>query len=146
MAIGSTMEGQILSLLLAGKPITNFATTSGSTVVWCALHTSDPTSGTGQNQGEVSFTGYTRVSVDRSTAAAIGWTISGSGPATASPLGTITFPQLTSTSTGTVTYWSVGQSSATAGQIIASGTVTPNLNMGQNVTMQITTGSSITLS
>jgi hypothetical protein len=145
MAIGSTLEGQLLNMLLAGKTIANISATAGATVTWCALHTADPSSGTGQNQTEVSsatFPAYARTSVDRSTG---GWTVTGSGPATASPVATIGFPQLTSTSTGTASFWSVGTSSSGAGQIIASGTLTPNIQLGQNVTPQVTTGSSVTL-
>lgn len=149
MPLGSTMEMQILKLLLAGSgnPITNFASTAGSTAVWCSLHTADPGGGT-QATNEVSLTAYTRVSVDRSTAASVGWTFTtaaSSAYASASPLAPINFPTLTSTSTGTATFWSVGQSSAGAGQMIGYGSISPNINLGQNVTAQITTGSSVTL-
>lgn len=143
MPLGSTLEGDLLNLLLCGKAISSLATSAGSTLTWQALHTADPSSGTGQNQSELAVTGYTRVSVDRSTA---GFTVTGSGPASASPVAAITFPQCTSTSTGTVTHWSVGFSSAGTGKIIASGVVTPNINVGQNVTPQLTTSSSVTLS
>lgn len=145
MPLGSTLEGQLLNMLLAGKTIANISATAGSSVTWAALHTADPSSGSGQNQSEVALTAYARTSMDRSTAAT-GWTVSGSGPATASPNATISFPQLTSTSTGTATYWSVGTSSSGAGQIIASGTLTPNISLAQNVTPQVTTGSSVTMS
>ena len=145
MPIGSTLENQLLNMLLAGKAIANVSATAGATVTWVALHTADPSSGT-QTTNEVSsatFTGYARTSVDRSTG---GWTASGSGPATASPNATITFPQLTSTSTGTAAYWSVGTSSSGGGQIICNGPLTPSISLGQNVTPQITTGSSVTMS
>jgi len=149
MPAGSTLQVQLLKLLLAASanPITNIAATAGATVVWSALHTADPAGGA-QNGSEVSLTGYTRISQDRSTAASVGWTVSTSvstSYASASPNGAITFPILTSTSTGTATHWSVGISSAGATQIIASGTLSPNINLGQNVTPQITTGSSVTL-
>lgn len=143
MPFGSTLEGDVLNLLLCGRPISSLATSAGSTLTWQALHTADPSSGTGQNQSELAVTAYVRTSVDRSTS---GFVVSGSGPASASPVGAITFPQCTSTSTATVTHWSVGFSSAGAGKIIASGTVTPNINISQNVTPQLTTSSSVTLS
>jgi hypothetical protein len=142
MPLGSTLEGDILNLLLCAKAISSLATSAGSTLTWQALHTADPSSGTGQNQSELAVAGYTRVSVDRSTN---GFVISGSGPATGSPVAAITFPQCTAVTTGTVTHWSVGMSSAGAGKIIASGTVTPNIQIGQNVTPQLTTASSVTL-
>lgn len=143
MPLGSTIEGDILNLLLCGKAISSMATSAGSTLTWQALHTADPSSGAGQSASELAVTAYTRVSVDRSTG---GFTVTGSGPATASPVAAINFPQCTSTSTATVTHWSVGFSSAGTGKIIASGTVTPNINIGQNVTPQLTTSSSVTLS
>ena len=146
MPLGSTMQVQILKLLLAasGNPITNIAATAGATVVWSALHTADPAGGT-QTSNEVALTGYTRISQDRSTATTVGWTVStsvSSNYASASPNATITFPILTSTSTGTATHWSVGTSSSASGQIIASGTISPNINLGQNVTPSLTTASS----
>jgi len=145
MAKGSTFEGQLLQMALCNVfPISGFANSTGTgtiTTLWSALHTADPTAGTGQNQSEVGFTGYTRVATTRSTA---GFVVSGYGPATASPVAAITFPQLTSTSTGTATYWSIGSSSSGVGQIYYSGALSPSINLGQNVTPQITTGSSIT--
>lgn len=148
MPLGSTLQVQLLKLLLAasGNPISGIASTAGSTVVWSALHTADPAGGV-QNTSEVSLTGYTRISQDRSTSAT-GWTVStsvSSNYASASPNAAITFPILTSTSTGTATHWSIGTSSAGTGQIIASGTLSPNISLGQNVTPQVTTASSATL-
>lgn len=148
MPLGSTLQVQLLKLLLApsGNPISGIASTAGSTVRWAALHTADP-SGSAQNGSEVSLTGYTRVSIDASTGTA-GWTFStsvSSAYGSASPLTAVTFPQLTSTSTGTATHWSVGVSSAGATQMIGSGALSPTINLGQNVTPQVTTGSSVTL-
>ena len=143
MAKGSTYEGDLLKLGLCGLPISSWAATAGTTVLWCALHDADPSSGTGQNQSEISLTGYARVAKDRSTGSS-GFTVSGSGPATASPNATISFPQLTSTSTDTATFWSVGHSSSGTGKIYYSGAISPTLTLGANVTPQITTGSSIT--
>lgn len=148
MPLGSTLQVQILKLLLAasGNSASSIATTAGSTLVWSALHTADPAGGT-QTSNEVGLTGYTRISQDRSTGAA-GWTVStsvSSNYASASPNAAITFPILTSTSTGTATHWSIGLSSAGTGQILMSGTLSPNITLGQNVTPQVTTASSATL-
>ena len=146
MPLGSTMEADVLNLILCAKAIANVADNAASspaTVTWHALHTADPSSGA-QGTSEVGLTGYTRISVARTTA---GFRVTGSGPATASPVSAITFPMLTSTSTGTATHWSVGLSSAsTSGKLLASGTISPNINLGQNVTPSLTTSSSITLS
>ena len=145
MPLGSTFEADILNLWLCAKPIANVADNAASsplTVTWNALHTADPSSGT-QATSELAVTGYARTSVARTTA---GFTVTGSGPATASPVSAITFPQCTSTSTGTATHWSIGTSSAGAGKLLASGALSPTISIAQNVTPQITTGSSVTLS
>ena len=145
MPLGSTFEADLLNLFLCAKAIANIAdnaAASPSTNTWIALHTADPSSGN-QATSEVALTGYTRVGVIRSTA---GFTVTGSGPATASPVSAITFPQLTSTSTGTATHWSIGTSSAGTGKLLASGAISPTISMAQNVTPQLTTASSITLS
>lgn len=145
MPFGSTMQSDVLNLVLCAKAIANIAdnaASSPSTATWQSLHTADPSSGT-QGTSELSVTGYTRIAVTRSTT---GFAVSGSGPASASPVAAITFPQCTSTSTATVTHWSVGlSSSTTGGKIIASGVVTPNINISQNVTPQLTTASSATV-
>lgn len=146
MPLGSTFEGDLLNLFLCAKAISNIAdnaASSPSTATWSSLHTADPSSGT-QGTSELSVTGYARTAVVRSTA---GFTVTGSGPATASPVSAITFPQCTSTSTATVTHWGIGLSSAsTSGKLLACGTVSPNINISQNVTPQLTTASSVTLS
>ncbi len=144
MPAGSTFEGDLLNLILCAKAIANVADNAASgpaTVTWQSLHTADPSSGT-QGTNEVTFTGYTRTSVSRSTT---GFAVSGSGPASASPVAAINFPQLTSTSTGTATHWGIGLSSAsTGGKLLACGAISPNINLGQNVTPQLTTASSVT--
>lgn len=146
MPLGSTFASDLLNLSLCAKAISNVAdnaAASPSTATWQALHTADPSSGT-QGTNEVGLTGYARTSVTRSTT---GFAVTqGSSYAGASPVAPITFPILTSTSTGTATHWSIGLSSATTGgKILASGVITPNINLGQNVTPQLTTASSATL-
>lgn len=143
MAKGSTFEQDTLNLFLCGKPTSSFAATAGTTSLWWALHSSDPSSGTGQDQGEIALTGYTRIKGDRSTGSS-GFTVGSNGPASAQPNTAITFPILTSTSTGTATFFSVGHSSSGTGKIYYSGPITPNINLGLNVTGQITTASSVT--
>lgn len=139
----NTFETSILQLLLNATAIANIADNAVSapaTNIWVALHTADPADTGTMGTNEVSYTGYTRIGVARTTG---GWVVSSGS---ASPVAAITFPQATSTSTGTITHASLGMTSATtAGAIIASGTVSPNINYGQNVTPSLTTGSSFTL-
>lgn len=144
MPLGSTFAADLLNLSLCAKPIANIAdnaAASPSTVTWQALHTADPSSGT-QGTAEVGLPGYTRTSVTRSTT---GFSVTqGSSYAGASPVANIDFPNLTSTSTGVATHWSVGLSSAsTGGKILACGILAPNINLGQNVTPRLTTASSV---
>lgn len=139
----NSFETSILQLLLNATAIANIADNAASspaTNVWVSLHTADPADTGTMGTNETSYTGYTRIGVARTTG---GWTVASGA---ASPVAAITFPQATSTSTGTITHASIGMTSATtAGIIIASGTVTPNINYGQNVTPSLTTGSSFTL-
>lgn len=144
MAKGSTFELDVLNLILAAKPIANIADNAASSPIvtlWMALHTADPSSGTGQNQSEIAYGGYGRVATTRSTA---GWTASGSGPAVASPVSQINFIQANTTTTGTATFGSLGSSSSGTGKIYYSGALSASINVGLNVTPQITTATSIT--
>src|SRR5262245_15006869 len=144
MSKGSTYESQLLQLLLQAKDIAGVCASTGLTSLAIGLHTGDPAGGT-QDTNELSYSAYTRMLTSRSSGA-LGWTVSGSSPATASPLTAINFPQQTSAGAQTVTHMSIGASSTPGGggQIFYSGTVTPNITMGANVTPQITTGSSVT--
>lgn len=142
MSKANALETSVLNLILAAKAIANIADNAASspfTDVWVALHTSDPGDAGTLGTNELAATGYTRIATTRSTA---GWTVASGS---ASPVAAITFPTLTSTSTGTITHFSVGATSATtAGAIFYSGTVSPNINYQQNTQPVLTTGSSIT--
>ena len=139
-----TYESNILKLILTAVAIANIAdntATSPATVLWGSLHTADPGDTGFQGTSESTYTGYTRISVARTTA---GWSVGAAG--NASPVAAITFPQATSTSTSTITHAGIGMSSATtAGILIASGALSPTINIAQNVTPSLTTGSSFTL-
>lgn len=144
----STYESNIENLIFCAKGITNIAdntATAPLTNLWIALHTADPGDGGTQGTNEGGYTAYARVSVARTT---VGWTVaaSGGGVTSVSPNASITFPQVATTSTGTFTFASIGVTSAsTAGTIIASGPISPNINFSQNVTPVLTTASSFTL-
>ena len=145
MSLGSTFESDVLNLILCAKAIANVAdnaSASPTTSVWSALHTADPSSGN-QQTSEIAYTAYARTATTRST---VGWTVTGSGPATASPVSAISFPQCTTASTVVASYWSVGTSSNGTGKIIGSGAISPTISLGALVTPQITTSSSFTMS
>jgi hypothetical protein len=144
MSKSNTYETALLALLLNGTGISNIAdntATSPTTALWAALHTSDPADTGTQGTNEVSYTGYARVLTQRSTGSG-GWSVSAGA---ASPVSAITFPQATSTSTGTITHFSLGLSSAsTSGVIYYSGAISPSINYGSLVTPALTTASQIT--
>jgi hypothetical protein len=145
MAIGGTTETAILQLVFNATAWANYADNAASspqTNIACALHTADPGTGGTQSTSEAAYTSYARVNVARTTG---GWTVSGTGPASCSPVANISFPAGTGGS-GTVTYFSTGKTGGGATAILWSGTVTPNIVTGNGITPQLTTATTITLS
>ena len=121
-----------IALNASASPLTN---------LYVALHTADPTNAGTQASSEISYTGYARVAVARTTS---GWTVSGASPTQVVPAATIVFPASTGGTGGTVTYWSVGVASSGATGILYSGTVTPNIVVTSGVTPELTTASACT--
>jgi hypothetical protein len=146
MSKSDTFEYQFERLIFNGIAISTLAATAGTTQLWMGLHTADP-GDAGSTAAEGGYAQYTRVATDRSSGAA-GWAVTSgtsNANASASPVGTVSLPQNTSTSTGTFTHGSVWMSSnISSSGLIYSGTLSPVINFSQNVTPQITTGSSIT--
>ena len=139
-------EFDLMRSVFNGVAHTNVSATAGTTSLWLGLMTADPTEA-GSTANEGGYAQYARVQTDRSTAAS-GWSVSSgasTGPAGASPVGNIDFPQNTSTSTGTFTHAMLFPSSAAqASSGWYFGTLSPTINFSQNVTPRLTTGSSIT--
>ncbi len=148
MSKSDTWEYDILQMVFNGNNSTmGLATNAGTTDLWMGLHSADP-GDAGSTAAEGGYGQYTRIAVDRSSDAGVGWTVTsaaGAGAAGVSPLGNIDFPQETDTTTGTFTHASVWVTSdGGSSENIYSGTITPNINFGENVTPRLTTGSSIT--
>ncbi len=145
MAIGGTTETAILSLVYNATAWANYADNALSAAqsnIAVALHTADPgTSGT-QITSEAGYTLYARVNVARTSG---GWTVSGTGPASCSPVSNVSFPT-GSGGSGTVTNFSTGKTGGGATPILWSGTVTPNISTGSGITPVLTTATTITLS
>jgi hypothetical protein len=139
-----TFEYDFMRLVFNGVAVTNIAATAGTTKLWVGLHTADPTDA-GSTANEGGYTQYARTAVERTST---GWAVSsgtGASKASVSPVANIDFPQNVTTSTGTFTHASVYTSSAVSSSGgLYNGTVTPNINFGQNVTPRLTSGSSIT--
>lgn len=141
MSKSDTFENDFLKLLFNATPIANVADNAASsplTNLFVALHTADPGEAGNQTTSEISYTGYARVSVARTSG---GWTVTNNS---VSPVATIAFGQMTAGAGGTVTHFSVGAATSGASKIFYSGTVTPNLVVGNGVTPQLTTASTIT--
>ena len=96
--------------------VTQGAASAGS--LYCALHTGDPTAGT-QSTNEVSYTGYARVAVARTSG---GWTVATNN---ASNTAEVQWPQCTAQpgSTLTATYWSIGTGASGSTQLMYSGLI-----------------------
>ncbi len=125
----------------------SFPATSTTTVLWVSLHTADPGNSGNQGTNEVTYTGYARISTNRSGAGAASWVVSATySPFSVFPSSAIGFPQCTTASAVVITNWAVGISSAagTTTGLYYSGTVTPNINLGANVTPSLTTASACT--
>jgi|SRR5581483_2792008 len=108
--------------------------TAGSLFV--ALHTSDPGEAGNQTTNEISYTGYARVAVARSSS---GWTVSGTAPTQAANAAAVTFGACTAGS-GTATFFSVGKSTSGAGEILASGALTASLSISAGITPSFAIG------
>ena len=142
MGTSTTTANNQLKLILNATAWANMADNASSsplTNLYAALHTADPGAGGVQNTSEAAYTSYARVAIARTTG---GFTASSA--ASSSPVATIGFPAGTGGS-GTATYWSLGVASSGATTILWSGTVTPNIVMGNGVTPQLTTASTITI-
>lgn len=104
MSKGDTTENDLLKLIFNATAIANLADNAASlpqAALFVALHTADPGEAGTQNTSEVTYTGYTRVAVVRTSS---GWTVTTNS---VSPFAAITFPAGTGGS-GTVTYASIG--------------------------------------
>ena len=140
MSKTNNFETNLLSHIFEGKALTNLGATGGSTDLWMSLHTADPGEA-GSTGDEGGYAQYTRIAIQRSTETA-GFTASSGS---ASPNANIDFPQNTSTSTGTFSFFGVNPTSVSTGpDAFYTGSISPTINFSQNVTPRLTTGSSIT--
>ncbi len=141
MSKGDTFENDLLKLIFNATAIANIADNAASsplTNLYVALHTADPGESGNQSTNEISYTGYARVAVARTTG---GWTVTGSS---VSPVADVTFGQMTAGAGGTATHASIGTASSGTGKILYSGALSPTIAVSNGVTPQITSGSAIT--
>jgi len=137
---GNTFENDLLKLIFNATAIANIADNAASsplTNLQAGLHTADPGEAGDQTTSETNYTNYLRVAVARTSG---GWTVTANS---VSPVAAITFAAGGGGS-GTITHGVIGTASSSTGKILYSGTVTPNFAVGNGVTPQLTTSSTIT--
>jgi|SRR3954464_1231874 len=141
MGKSTTTSNNILNLYYRAVAIGNIAdnaATSPLANTFTALHTADPAAAGTQATSEVTYTGYGRATVARTTG---GWGAASGG--SVSPAANIDFAAGTGGS-GTATFFSQGKAISGATDIFHSGTVTPNIVTGNGVTPRLTTATTIT--
>lgn len=142
LGMGATWAAQVLKLLFRNEDATGIGDAGGlrgsvtAGNLYISLHTADPGAGGGQNTNETSYGSYARVAVARTTGA---WDFSGGN---ITPHSTISFPAATS-GTATITHFGIGTASSGSGELLYSGTVTPNISVATGVTPQLTTATTI---
>jgi hypothetical protein len=141
MSKSNAFETDLLGLIFNGTAITTIADNAASTPLtnlYLALHTADPGEAGNQATSEISYTGYSRVAVARTTG---GWTVTGNS---VSPVAAIEFGEMTGGAGGTVTHASIGTASTGTGKILYSGALTPNITVALGVLPRIKNTSTIT--
>jgi len=142
MSKSNTYETAQLKLLLNGTPIAGVADNAASsplTNLYLSLHTADPGEGASQTTSEISYTGYARVAVARTTS---GWTVDSTGIATL--VAAANFPASTGGTGGTASFLGLGSAATGAGALFYSGPISPTISVTSGVTPQIAAGSTIT--
>ena len=142
MSKGNSLENSLLLLLFNATAIANIADNAASsplTNLYVSLHTADPGEAGSQTTSEISYTGYARVAVARTSG---GWTVTANS---VSPAAEIAFTISSGGSGGTVTHFAVGTASSGTGKLLFSGAVSPNFVVASGVTPKLSTASAITL-
>ena len=141
MSKSDFLENALLKLIFTATAIANIADNAASsplTNLQVALHTADPTDSGAQNASEISYTGYTRVAVARTTG---GWTVTTNSVV---PVAAITFGTMTAGTGGTASFASIGVASSGATNVLYSGAISPTITVANGVTPSLTTASSVT--
>ena len=105
--------------------------TAGS--LYVSLHSSDPGESGSQTSSEVAYDDYARVTLARGVGA---WAVSGN---TADNVAEVAFPPATGGS-DTARYFGVGTAATGTGNLLYSGTVTPNLAISNGITPRFAAG------
>lgn len=136
MSKSDAFEAAFLDMVFQNAAIANIgdatglrgSTTAGQ--LFFALHSADPGETGTQSTNEVSYTGYARVGVARSSA---GFTRTGNS---ISPAAIVSWPACTG-GTVTATHFSIGVSSSGAGVVLYKGPISPTISILASVTPQL---------
>jgi hypothetical protein len=140
MSKGNTFENDLLKLIFNATAIANIADNAAAsplTNLYVSLHTADPGEAGDQTTSEISYTGYARVAVARTSG---GFTVTNNS---VSPVANIDFGQC-SAGSGTASYWAVGTASSGTGKVLYSGAISPTISVSSGVTPRLTTSSTVT--
>jgi hypothetical protein len=139
----TTFSSDFLKLILNAVAIANIADNASSsplTNIYIGLHTSDPGVSGNQTTNEISYTGYARVAVSRSSGSPA-WTVTSNA---ISPNSAVTFGAMTAGAGGTATHVGIGTASSSTGKLLWSGAISPTISCVNGVTPQLTTASAVT--
>jgi len=140
----NTFETELLSHIFTNADIANIGDAAGlqnsvaAGSLYLVLHTADPGEDGSATTSEISYTGYARQPVARSSA---GFTVSGASVTLTS---NVDFPEMTGGTGGTVTFFSVVKEVSGASVILYSGAVSPSIAVATGVTPRLKSATSIT--
>ncbi len=145
-SIGDTFENDLMKLIFNATAIANIADNAASaplTVLNLSLNTGDPGESGTAATNETTYTSYDRFDSARDTSTSTRFVVTAN---TANPNANMDFAAGTGGS-GTVTHFTVtvNGTPTNASKILFSGTVTPNISVGNGVTPRLTTATAITL-
>lgn len=137
MSLSDAAETAILELIFQAVTFSSYAENKVSAPfanLFVSLHTADPTDSGSQDASEASYTGYSRVSVARTTG---GWAISGD---TIDNVAAITFGEKTAGGDETMTFFGIGDQSSGATPLLGSGALTGSLLVSNGVIPEFAIG------
>jgi hypothetical protein len=139
MSLTNTAEANLLNLIFLNIDWANIGDASGlqnsatAGSFYVSLHTADPGETGDQSTSEISYTGYARVAVARTSG---GFTLTTS---TISNTALVQFPQCTGGS-GTATHFGIGTDSSSTGNLIFKGSLTSSLSVSNGIQPQFAAG------
>lgn len=133
MSKSNAAENKLLLLVLNQVTWSGVATSAGGTLLYLALHSSDPGEAGDQTTNEATYTSYARVAISRTSS---GFTVSGS---TGSNTSEIVFPTCTG-SPQTLTHWSLGLAASGPSEILYKGIMNDEIPVANTIAPRFEAG------